>query len=379
LSINIGYPSGLIKTKYYNVKGFSYYENTLDKYKKIDSDPYTEFGASYIDVYQISGVTYVDLIWVINLDKSYKNVTVSGLIIEVYNLKGANVDFEIYVNNELAKSGNYTSVERDVNPVDFVKNYENISQISIRIRYKVNSFGYGVITRDSIMIASLKIRIYYTDDDPIYDSVSGYYIYTVDILIPSTFDPNKVFDAETNIKDEVILKAISDSYVSEISFETGYDPDSATDPSVVKYEIYNAGGSLISSGNASYSKTYSTYPVYIDDRSYAVASNLGYSTRYTLKVYMRKKMALGLVKIRIGFQRGILLVYYNNKSVIPFVVNSDDVYYCNDPSICSTFDAWKWDYLGYGTMALPPLDGKNFLAYAIYINYPNRRLIIVYW
>jgi len=377
MSVNIGYP--VTKAKYVDIKGLNYYETTLDKYKKIDSDPRTEFGASYIDVYQINGITYVDIIWIINLDKSYKNITVSGFIIEVYNLKGANVDYEIYINNELAKSGNYTSVERDVNPVDFVKNYENIYQISVGIRYKVNSFGYGIITRDSITIASLKIRIYYTDDDPIYDSVSGYYIYTVDIPIPSTFDPKKVFDAETNILDEVILKAVSDRYLSEIYFETGYDPDSATDPSVVKYEIYNAGGSLIKSGNASYSKTASFYPVYIDDKSYATASNLGYSTKYTLKVYMKKKMALGFVKIKIGFNGGVLLVYYNNKLVIPYAIDSDDVYYCNDPNICSTFDPWKWIYLNYGTLALPPLDGINVLAYGIYINNPNRKLIIVYW
>jgi hypothetical protein len=241
----------------------------------------------------------------------------------------------------------------------------------------VTKSGYAQLTRGSITIASLKIRIYYTDDDPIYDPSSGYYIYTVDIPIPSTFDPNKVFDTETNIKDEVILKAVSNSYVSEISFETGYDPDSATDPSVVKYEIYDADGKLIKSDNASYSKTYSVYPVSIDDKSYATASNLSYSTRYTLKVYMKKKMALGLVKIRIGFQRGILLVYYNNKIVIPYVVNSDDVYFCNDPNICSTFDPWKWNYVNYGTLALPPLDGVNVLAYGIYINYPDRLLIIV--
>ena len=377
MSVNIGYP--VTKAKYVDIKGLNYYETTLDKYKKIDSDPRTEFGASYIDVYQINGITYVDIIWIINLDKTYRNVTVSGLVIEIYNLKGANVDFEIYVNNELAKSGNYTSVERDVNPVDFVKNYENIYQISVGIRYKVNSFGYGIITRDSITIASLKIRIYYTDDDPIYDSVSGYYIYTVDIPIPSTFDPKKVFDAETNILDEVILKAVSDRYLSEIYFETGYDPDSATDPSVVKYEIYNAGGSLIKSGNASYSKTASFYPVYIDDKSYATASNLGYSTKYTLKVYMKKKMALGFVKIKIGFNGGVLLVYYNNKLVIPYAIDSDDVYYCNDPNICLTFDPWKWDYYDYGSLALPPLDGINVLAYAIYILGSGRKLIIVYW
>jgi len=376
------FPSKKVRSKYYNVKGFSYYETTLDKYKKIDSDPYTEFGASYIDVYQCeymgTETTCVDIAWYINLDKSYKNVTVSGLIIEVYNLVGSGVDYMIYVAGALAKSGHYDSVERDVNPVDYVANYTDAYQIEVKIRYFVTNSGYAQLTRNSITIASLKIRIYYTDDDPIYDSASGYYIYTVDIPIPSTFDPNKVFDSETNIKDEVILKAISDKYVSEISFETGYDPDSATDPSVVKYEIYNANGSLISSGNASYSKTYSVYPVSIDDKSYATASNLSYSTRYTLKVYMKKKMALGLVKIKIGFQRGILLVYYNNKFVIPYVVNSDDVYFCNDPNICSTFDPWQWSYVDYGTLALLPLDGVNVLAYGIYINYPNRKLIIVY-
>jgi len=375
------FPSKKVRSKYYNVKGFSYYETTLDKYKKIDSDPYTEFGASYIDVYQCgymgTQTTCVDIAWYINLDKSYKNVTVSGLIIEVYNLVGSGVDFEIYVAGALAKSGHYDSVERDVNRVDYVANYNNAFQIEVKIRYFVTKSGYAQLTRGSITIASLKIRIYYTDDDPIYDS-SGYYIYTVDIPIPSTFDPNKVFDAETNIKNEVTLKAISDGYVSEISFETGYDPDSATNPSVVKYEIYDANGRLIRSGNASYSNMASFYPVWIDDKSYATASNLSYSTRYTLKVYMKKKMALGLVKIRIGFQRGILLVYYNNKFVFPYVFRSDDVYYCDNPAICSTFDPWSWRYLGGGTSPLAPLDGVNVLAYGIYINYPDRRLVIVY-
>jgi hypothetical protein len=379
----IGYPAiakTKLEAKYFNVKGFNYYEATLDKYKKIDSDPYTEFGASYIDVYQCgymgTETTCVDIAWYINLDKSYKNVTVSGLIIEVYNLVGSGVDYMIYVAGSLVKSGHYDSVERDVNRVDYVANYSNAYQIEVKIRYFVTKSGYAQLTRNSILIASLKIRIYYTDDDPIYDSASNYYIYTVDIPIPSTFDPEKIFDAETNIENEVILKAISDSYVSEISFETGYDPDSATDQSVVKYEVYDDSGRIIRSGNASYSKFASFYPVSIDDKSYATISDLGYSTRYTLKVYMKKKMALGLVKIEIGFQRGILLVYYNNKTVIPFVVHSDDVYYCDSPNMCEK-NIWDWIYIGNGTKALPPLDGVNALAYGIIINRPNRKLIIV--
>jgi hypothetical protein len=370
------------KTKYYNIKGMSYYETTLDRYKKIDSDPYTEFTASYIDVYQCgymgSPTTCVDIAWYINLGKSYKNVTVSGLIIEVYNLVGSGVDYMIYVAGALAKSGHYDSVERDVNPVDYVANYSDAFQIEVKIRYFVTESGYAQLTRDSIIIASLKIRIYHTDDDPTYDPSLGYYIYTVDISIPSTFDPNKVFDSETNIKDEVTLKAFSDRYVSEIAFETGYDPDSATDPSVVRYEIYNADGSLIRSGNASYSKTASFYPVWIDDKSYATASGLSYSPRYTLKVYMKRKMALGLVKIRIGFTGGVLLVYYNNKIVFPYVVNSDDVYLCNDPDVCSAYDYDTWNYIGSGTMTLMPLDGENVLAYGIW-SFGYGKLIIVYF
>jgi hypothetical protein len=364
------FPSKKVRSKYVDVKGLKYYETTLDRYKKIDSDPYTEFGASYVDVYQCgymeTETTCVDIGWYINLDKTYKNVTVSGLIIEVYNLVGSGVDYMIYVAGALAKSGHYDSVERDVNPVDYVANYSNAFQIEVKIRYFVTKSGYARLTRDSITIASLKIRIYYTDDDPTYDP-SGYYIYTVDINVPTyefTNDPKKVFDMDTDIKDE--LKMLADwDYTSEISFETGYDPDSATNPSVVKYEIYNADGRLIRSGNASYSKTYSVYPVSIDDKSYATASGLDYSTRYTLKVYMKKKMALGFVKIKIGFTWGAIIFVYNGKKAIiqAKITGVDDIYVCRDKELskCYNLNEYDWWYW-YGTTTVI-IDGKKNLGY----------------
>jgi len=370
------FPSKKVRSKYVDIKGLNYYETALDKYKKIDSDPYTEFGASYIDVYQCgymgTQTTCVDIAWYINLDKRYKNVTVSGLIIEVYNLLGSGVDYEIYVAGALAKSGHYDSVERDVNPVDYVANYSDAFQIEVKIRYFVTKSGYAKLTRGSILIASLKIRIYYTDDDPIYDSASGYYIYTVDINVPTyefTNDPRKVFIMDTDIKDE--LKMLADwDFNSEISFETGYDPDSATDPSVVKYEIYNADGRLISSGNASYSKTYSTYPVYIDDKSYATASGLSYSPKYTLKVYMKKKMALGFVKIKIGFTWGAIVFVYNGRKAIiqADLTDYDDIYLCRDKELSKCYNLGEYDwYYGYGTYGYGTttviIDGKKNVGY----------------